>query len=162
MEENYRARVSSGYLKSIIKSVVVALIVTFIILLIAALLLCFTDFPEMYTLPSAIAATILGVFAGSTMAAKNNPDKSLVMSLLTAFIYSLFSYIIGSILEGRLSFTLNTVLFGAIALITGAIASILATRSKNPKTYNKGSTGLFNQFKKKINPKGYRYKSGKL
>lgn len=162
MEENYRAKVSSGYFKSIIKSVAVAMVVTFIILLIAALLLCFTDFPEMYTLPSAIAATILGVFAGSTMAAKNNPDKSLVTSLLTAFIYALLSYIIGSILDGRISFTLNTALFGVIALITGAISSILATRSKNPKTYNKGSASLFDKFKKKNNYKGYRFKSGRL
>lgn len=162
MEENYRAKVSSGLLKSIIKSVAAALAVTFIILLIAALLLCFTDFPEMYTLPSAIAATILGVFAGSTMAAKNNPDNSLVSSLITAFIYSLLSFIIGSILEGRVSFTLNTALFGAIALITGAIASILASRSKNTKAYNKNSSGMFDKLKKKSTPKGYRFKSGRL
>ena len=47
MEENYCARISSGFLKSILKSVAAALAVTFMILLIAALLLCFTDFPEM-------------------------------------------------------------------------------------------------------------------
>lgn len=162
MEENYRARISSGFLKSILKSVAAALAVTFMILLIAALLLCFTDFPEMYTLPSAIAATILGVFAGSTMAARKNPDNSLASSLLTAFIYSLISYIIGSILEGRVSFTLNTALFGAIALITGAISNILAKRTKSSKTYNKTSSGMFDRFNKSNLNKGYRFKGGKL
>jgi len=162
VEENYRAGISPGFLKNILKSVVAALAVTFIILLIAALLLCFTDFPEKYTMPSAIAATILGVFAGSTMAARNNPDNSLASSLLTAFIYSLISYIIGSILEGRVSLTLNTALFLAIALITGAIANILAKRTKSSKPYNKTPSGIFDKFNKGSFNKGYRFKSGKL
>lgn len=70
MEENYRDKVSSGYFTGILKSVAISLTVTFIILIITALFLCFTDFPEIYTFPSAIAATVLGVFAGSSLAAK--------------------------------------------------------------------------------------------
>lgn len=160
MEENYRTKVSSGYLKGILKAVAVSLMVTFIILLLAALLLCFTDFPEMYTLPSAIAATVLGVFLGSTMAAKNNPGNSLVSSLLTAFIYAVLSYIIGCILEGRVSFSSNTALFGVIALITGAIANILANRS--PKNYKSSSPKFMDKLNKRGSSKGYRFKSGKL
>lgn len=162
MEENIRSRISPGFFKTILKSVLAALTVTLIILLVAALLLCFADFPEKYAMPSAIAATILGVFAGSTMAARKNPEKSLSSSLLTAFIYSLISYIIGSIIDGRVSFSLNTVLFTAAALITGAIANILAKRSKSPKTYNKSSSGMFDKFNKSSLNKGYRFKGGKL
>lgn len=161
MDEKNRTTISSGFLLSILKSVAAALAVTLIILVIAALLLCFTDFPEMYTLPSAIAATILGAFAGGTMAARRNPDNSLASSLLTAFIYSLVTYIIGSILDGRITFTWNTVLFGAIALITGAIASIISKRTGRSKAYKK-SSGIVDRFNKSSLNKNYRFKSGKL
>jgi putative membrane protein (TIGR04086 family) len=145
----------------LIKNVAVSLVVTFIVLLAAALLLCFTDFPEKYTLPSAIAATILGVFAGSTMAAKKNLGNSLVSSLLTALIYSVLAYIIGCILQGEVTFTLNTALFLVISLITGAIASILANRPKNPKKYGSGSS-VFDRLKKKGTNKNYSFKSGRI
>ncbi|NLL66768.1 MAG: TIGR04086 family membrane protein [Clostridiaceae bacterium] len=161
MEDNYRNKVSSGYLRSILKAVAVSLLVTFIILLVTAFLLCFTDFPEMYTFPSAIAATVLGVFAGGSMAAKKNPGNSLISSLLTAFLYVVLTYIIGSILDIRISFSLNTALFGVIALLTGAISSILATRPKKSQSYKNSSPGLFDKIKKK-GSSGYRYNSRKL
>ncbi len=163
MEDYHANKVSTNYFMGVLKTVAVSLIVTFVILLAAALLLCFTDFPEKYTLPSAIAATILGVFVGSTMAAKNNPFNSLLSSLLTAFIYALLAYIIGCILQGKVTFTMNTALFFAIALITGAIANILATRQKSPKKYKAGSSGLIDRLKKKGSPKSYSFgKSGRL
>lgn len=149
MGDNYRTKMATGYLSGILKSVAISILITFIILLLASLLLCFTDFPESYTFPSAIASTILGVFFGSYAAAKGNPDKSLLSSLLTAFIYILICIIIGSILGGRISFTFNTLLFTVIALTTGVIGNILATRNKSRKSYNKGSSRLTDRFSKK-------------
>lgn len=162
MEENYKNIVSSGYFKGILKAVAVSLTVTLIILLVTALLLCFTDFPEMYTFPSAIAATVLGVFSGSSVAAKKNRSNSLLSAMLTAFIYAFISFIIGSILERRVSFTLNTALFVVIALLTGAIASILSNRVKGAKNYNKSSSGILEGINRKKTSGGYRFKSRKL
>ncbi len=162
MEENYKNIVSSGYFKGILKAVAVSLTVTLIILLVTALLLCFTDFPEMYTFPSAIAATVLGVFSGSSVAAKKNRSNSLLSAMLTAFIYAFISFIIGSILERRVSFTLNTALFVVIALLTGAIASILSNRVKGAKNYNKSSSGILERINRKKTSGGYRFKSRKL
>lgn len=164
MDDNYRtSKDSTNYFMDLLKTVAISLIVTFIILLAAALLLCFTDFPEKYTLPAAIAGTILGVFAGSTMAAKKNPCNSLTSGLLTAFIYAILAYIIGCILQGKVTFTLNTALFGVIALITGAIASILAVRQKSSNKYSSGSRSFVNRLKKKRVPKSYNLgKSSKL
>lgn len=162
MEDNFRAKVPTSYLIDLIKNVALSLVITLLILLIAALVLCFTDFPEKYTLPSAIAGTILGVFAGSSLAAKKNPGKSLISGLLTAFIYTVAAYIIGCILQGKVSFTINTALFGAISLLTGAIASILATQKKNTKKYNSGSSGLIDRLKSKNSSKKYSFKSGRL
>ncbi len=162
MEENYKNKVSSGYFKGILKAVAVSMAVTFIILLITALLLCFTDFPELYTFPSAIAATVLGVFSGSSIAGKKNPSNNLLSAILTAFLYALISFIIGSILERRIGFSLNTALFGAIALLTGAIAGILANRTKSRNNYNNSSPGLFDKIKKKKSSGGYRFNSRRL
>jgi len=162
VEENYKNIVSSGYFKGILKAVAVSLTVTLIILLVTALLLCFTDFPEMYTFPSAIAATVLGVFSGSSVAAKKNRSNSLLSAMLTAFIYAFISFIIGSILERRVSFTLNTALFVVIALLTGAIASILSNRVKGAKNYNKSSSGILERINRKKTSGGYRFKSRKL
>ena len=161
MEENYNSIVSSGYFKGIIKAVLVSLTVTLIILFLTALLLCFTDFPEVYTFPSAIAATVLGVFSGSSVAAKRNKSNSLLSALLTAFLYIVISFTIGSILEKRVMFSLNTALFAAIALLTAAIASILANRTKTPRNYNKSSSGIFDKIRKKSGS-GYRFNSRKL
>lgn len=158
MEEKYQnSKISTSYLLDLIKNVALSLIVTFIILMLAALLLCFTDFPEQYTLPSAIAATILGVFAGSTMAAKKYPERSLISSLLTAFIYSVISYMAGCLIQGHFAITLNTALFLAIALITGAIASILANRKKSTPKYGGGTSHLADRFKKKKTSKPYSF-----
>ena len=162
MEENHRNKVSSGYLKGILKAVAVSLTVTLIIFLVTSLLLCFTDFPEMYTFPSAIAAAVLGVFSGSSIAAKKNPSNSLLSALLTAFIYVLISFIIGSILERRIEFSLNTALFVLIALLTGAVASILANRMKSTKNYNNSSPGLLDKFNRKKGSAGYRFNNRKL
>ena len=162
MEENYKNIVSSGYFKGILKAVAVSMTVTFVILLITALLLCFTDFPEMYTFPSAIAATVLGVFFGSSIAAKKNPSNSLISAMITAFLYALISFIIGSIIERRIGFSLNTALFGAIALLTGAIAGILSNRTKIKKNYNNSSPGLFDKIKKKKSSSSYRFNSRRL
>jgi putative membrane protein (TIGR04086 family) len=158
MEDNYRnSRTSSNYFLDLLKTVAVSLIITFIILLIAALLICFTDFPEKYTMPSAIAGTILGVFAGSNMAARKNPEKSLTSGILTAFVYTVLAYIIGCIIQAKITFTLNTLLFLLISVITGIIASILATRAKSRKKYD----ALGDNFGKKR--KSYNFgKSGKV
>ncbi|MCX7773571.1 MAG: TIGR04086 family membrane protein [Clostridia bacterium] len=163
MEDNFRpSQTSHGYLMDIIKSVAVALIITFVILLAASLLLCFTDFPEKYTLPSAIAGTVLGVFFGSTMAAKKNPLKHIVSGILTAFVYAVIAFIIGCILQGKVSFTMNTALFGVIALLTGAIASILANRQKSTRKFGKGTSSLADRFKRGSTKSYNLGKSGRL
>jgi len=155
MQDDYRSgKVSANYLTELLKTVALSLIVTFIVLLASAFLLCFTDFPEKYTLPAAIAGTVLGVFAGSSLASRKNPDNSLVSSLLTAFVYALFSFVIGSILQGKVTFSLNTLLFFAIALITGAIANIISTRRKRHPRYSSGMSAA-ERFKKKRGVKSY-------
>lgn len=156
MEANYRSgKIAANYLMELLKTVAVSLIITFLILLGAAIFLCFTDFPEKYTLPSAILGTIAGVFAGSTIAARKNPEKSLISSLLTALVYALLSFIIGSILQGKLVFTTNTALFFVIALVTGGVANILATRKKSSKKYS--SSAKTDPLKKKRSAKSYSF-----
>lgn len=162
MDDKFKSNsVPTNYFKDLIKTVAFSLIITFIILLASALLLCFTDFPEKYALPSAIAATIVGVFSGCSMAARKNPFNRWVSSLLTAFIYSVVAYIISCIVGGKIRFTKNTALFLAIALITGAIACILSSREKRPGKFGTGSSNL-DRFKKKRFPKSYNLgKSGR-
>jgi putative membrane protein (TIGR04086 family) len=157
VEEKYQGQFSTSYLVDLLKTVVLSLVVTFVILLLAALLLCFTDFPEQYTLPSAIAATIVGVFAGSSMAARKYPEKSLVSSLISAFVYAVIAYIVGCLMQGKFVFTLNTALFLAIALITGAIASILANRKKSAPKYGSGTSNLADKLRKKKTTKSYSF-----
>ena len=158
VDDNYNnTKVNASYFMDLIKAVAVSLIVTLAILMISAMLLCFTDFPEQYTLPSAIAATIIGVFSGSTMAAKKNPNNKLAFSLLTAFSYSLLSYLVGCISQGKFIFTLNTALFLAISLLTAAVASVLANKQRSTKKYNTHPTSLADRFKKKTATKSYGF-----
>ncbi|NMA67325.1 MAG: TIGR04086 family membrane protein [Clostridiaceae bacterium] len=158
MQDNYRSgKISTNYFAELLKTVALSLIITFIVLLASAFLLCFTDFPEKYTLPSAIAGTVLGVFAGSTMASKKNPDRGLVSSLLTAFIYAVLSFIVGSIIQGSVNFTLNTLLFFTISLVTGLIAFILSNRKKkHPQKYS-SSISASERLKKKRGSKTYSF-----
>lgn len=148
------------YLKSLIKSVAVSFILTFVILVIAALLLCFTDFPEKYTMPSAIAATVLGVLAGSYNAARKNQDKRILSALMLGLVYSLLAYLIGCLIQGKLMISNNTALFTAIVLATAAIGGILAGRTGKTKSKYKGGSNIFmDRFKK--NTAGYKFgKSG--
>lgn len=140
---------TKDYLKSLLKSVAVSFILTFVILVVTALLLCFTDFPEKYTLPSAIAATVLGVLAGSYGAARRNQDRRILSALLMAVIYSVMAYLIGCLIQGKFMISSNTALFTAIVLITAAIGGILAGRSGKPKNkYKGGSNLLSDRFKK--------------
>ncbi|HOQ76397.1 MAG TPA: TIGR04086 family membrane protein [Thermoclostridium sp.] len=137
------------FLKNLLKCVAVSLILTFVILVIAAILLCFTDFPEKYTLPSAIAATVLGVLAGSYKFAGWNPDKRIISALILALIYAVLAYIVGCLVQGKVMISGNTALFTAIVLATGAIGGILAGRPAKPAGKYKGGSGILpNRFKK--------------
>jgi putative membrane protein (TIGR04086 family) len=158
-EKFHMPKNSSNYLISIIKTVAISLIITFIILLGASLLLCFTDFPDKYTLPAAIVGTILGVFTGAAIASGKNPEKPMVSALLTAFLYSVLSFVTGCILEGRVKFTLNTLLFTIIALLTGAIASILVSSNKKSNKYGRKPLKL-PSIKKKPGTKNYSFSKG--
>jgi hypothetical protein len=146
------------YLNSLVKSVAVAFILTFVILVIAALLLCFTDFPEKYTLASAIAATVLGVLAGSYKVARRNPDRRIISALLLALAYAVLAYLIGCLIKGKIMIGSNTAIFTAIVIITAAIGGILAGRAGKPTSKYKGGSGVLpNKFKKG----GSGYKLGK-
>lgn len=146
-----------GSFKNILKSVAVSLIVTFLILIIAALILCFTDFPEKYTFPSAIAATVIGVLAGSYGAARRNEANRMLAALTVAFIYAVLAYIIGCVIQGKFALSTNTALFTVITLATGAIASILAGRAgKTPKKYKGGSNYFTDKFRKN-STKSYKF-----
>ena len=150
-----------GYFKNTLKSVAIAFAVTFIILVIAALLLCFLDFPEKYTLPSVIAATVLGVFAGSYRSARKNEDRRLVSALLTALIYVILAYVIGCLVQGKVMIGSNTALFAAIVLLTGGIGSILAGRAGKSQNKFKGGSNLLSDRFKKGGAKSYKFgKSG--
>lgn len=161
INEGYTNKAMGGSFKNILKSVALAMIVTFIVLILAALMLCFTDFPEKYTFPSAIAATVLGVLAGSYSAARKSEGNSMVSALAVALIYSLLAYITGCVIQGKFMISGNTALFTAITLLTGAIASILANRAaKTPTKYSGGSNYLSDKFKKS-STKGFKLgKSG--
>jgi len=147
---SYTSNSNTGdYFKSLLKCDAVSFILTFAILVIAALLLCFTDFPEKYTLPSAIAATVLGVLAGSYKAARRNQDRRILSALILAVIYAIMAYFIGCLVQGKIMISSNTALFAAIVLITAAIGGILAGRTKKPTSKYKGGSGMLPQrFKK--------------
>ncbi len=161
MVDNYRTnKASTSYFMDLLKSVAVSLIVTFIILLAAALMICFTDFPEKYTMASAIAGTILGVFIGSSMAAQKNPDRKMVSAILAAFIYAVIAYIIGCILQAKVAVTANTALFTLIALITGVLAALFSNRQKSTRKCKTGSPGFVDRLKKK-RPGSYSFGKNK-
>lgn len=146
------------YLIDLLKSVAIAFILTFAILVVAALFLCFTDFPEKYTLPSAIAATVLGVLAGSYRAARKNQDKRISSALMLAVAYILLAYLIGCLIQGKFMISSNTGIFAAIVIITAAIGGILAGRTgKGAGKYRGGSGIMPNRFKRG----GTGYKLGK-
>ncbi|NLW02775.1 MAG: TIGR04086 family membrane protein [Clostridiaceae bacterium] len=137
------------FLKSLLRCVAVSFILTFVILVIAAVLLCFTDFPEKYTLPSAIAATVLGVLAGSSKFAGRNPEKRIISALILAVIYAVLAYLTGCLIQGKVMISGNTALFTAIVLVTGAIGGILAGRAGKPAGKYKGGSGMLSRrFKK--------------
>ena len=144
------------FFKSLLKCVALSFILTFVILVIAAVLLCFADFPEKYTLPSAIAATVLGVLAGSFRYAGKNPDRRIISALALAMIYAVLAYLIGCLIQGKIMISGNTALFTAIVLATGAVGGILSGRTGRPAGKFKGGSGILpRRFKKSV------YKLGK-
>lgn len=149
-----------GYLKSLLKSVAISFILTFIILLVAALLLCFTDFPEKYTLPSAIASTILGVLAGSYGAARKNQDKRVVSALILAVIYVIIAYLIGCLVQGKFMISSNTALFALIVVVTAVIGGILAGRSGKPRNKYMGGSNILADRLKKGGARSYKFGKG--
>ena len=146
-----------GYFKNILKSIAMAFAVTFIILVIAAIFLCFLDFPEKYTLPSVIIATVLGVLSGSYRSARQNEDRRMISAILTAIIYMILAYIIGCLVQGKVMISSNTALFAAIVLLTGGIASILAGRTGKSQNRFKGGSNLLSEKFKKGGLKSYKF-----
>lgn len=148
---------SGSFLKGLLKSTALALLVTFVMLVLAALLLCFTDFPENYTYPAAIAATVIGILAGSFQAARKNPSNKLFASMVTALVYTVIAYIIGSIVQGQFCLNIRTLIYLAVALLTGAIGSMLASRAREDTKKYKGSSYIADKFNSKTTKKSYKF-----
>ena len=115
----------SANILSIIKGVFWAISVSLLCVLIFAFIIKFTNISENVISPINQIIKVLSILIGCWVASKKIPSNGWFYGLILGALYTIFAFLIFSILDGEFSFTislLNDFVFGAVlGLISGII-----------------------------------------
>lgn len=119
-----------GIIKPIVKGVFVALAVSLVSILLFAFLLRWTNISESLIAP--VNQVIKGgsIFLGVFFGLKRVKRNGIINGLLIGFFYTIFAFLVFSLLDGAFSFDrslLNDIIFGTII---GAICGIICVNLK--------------------------------
>lgn len=113
-----------------VKGLIISIILSLVMVIAFALCLKWFDFSEKLIVPITFVIKYLSVIVGSIFAVKGN-SKGLIKGALFGLLYTMFSFIIFSILASSFSFDLTTVLDIVSSILLGAIVGIIKVNKQN-------------------------------
>lgn len=119
-----------GIIKPIVKGVFVALAVSLVSILLFAFLLRWTNISESLIAPVNQVIKGVSIFLGVFFGLKKVKHNGIINGLLIGFFYTIFAFLVFSLLDGAFSFDrslLNDIIFGTII---GAICGIICVNLK--------------------------------
>ena len=122
-------REKSSFWISVLKGTIYSITCSLILILLFALLIRFLNIPDDFIMPINQAIKIISLFLGSFLAFRGS-NKGFIKGLMLGLLYSLFSYIIFSILCGNFSFVLTTFTDLLFSSILGGLSGIIVVNIK--------------------------------
>ena len=112
-----------------LKALFVSLIITFACIILFAFIIKWASLPDKMISPVNMAIKAISVFFGAMVLTKNS-TKGMLQGLLFAGLYTLFAFIIFSILAQKLTLGLGLVADLAFAIVVGAIGGMVGVNVK--------------------------------
>lgn len=118
-------------LLSILNGTVVAVAVTLILILLFALIIRFFNVKDSWIFPINQVIKVISLFVGTMAGLKNFKEKGFLKGLLIGVTYYLLSYIVFSILQSSISFSMSNIYdFLLTSLMGGIIGAIVVNIGK--------------------------------
>lgn len=118
------------FIGAVLKGSLIALSMSLLLVLLFAFLLKFTNIPDSTINPINQLIKGISIFLGVFVGLKKSKELGLVSGLLIGFIYTIFAFLIFSILSGSFTFDitlLTDIVFGAVI---GSICGIICVNIK--------------------------------
>lgn len=126
MEQVLTVKTKKAFWSQIIKGVLLATSVSLIGILIFALIIKFVGISSNLIMPINQVIKVISLFLGCFFALKTDSTKGLLKGLIIGFLYTIFAYLLFSLLSTKFAFNLtllNDILFGTLI---GGICGIIA------------------------------------
>ena len=110
----------------IIKAVLIAISFSLVCILVFALIVRFTNIPDKIIMPINQVIKIISIFLGCFFILRKANTKGLLKGLVVGFIYTIFAYVIFSLLSR--TFTFNFTLFNDVVFgtVIGGLCGIIS------------------------------------
>ena len=117
-------------IKQIMKGVGISLLATLLFLTIFAIILTYTNVSESTISPVIIIATGISILIGSIIANRKITKNGIINGGLVGIIYILIIYLISSLLNGRFSLNIQSIIMMIVAFFCGIIGGIIGINRK--------------------------------
>ena len=114
-----------GIIKGIALTTLTAFLITVVMMAVLALLICYTPIPEEAVTPCVYILNYLSVFLAGLFAAASSGKKGFVTGALAGAGYMLLVYLLGFILFGGISFTVETLKSVGFCMLAGMVGGIV-------------------------------------
>ena len=122
--------IKNSNMLNLLKGTLAAVSTTLILILLFALLIRFFDISDSWIFPVNQVIKVISLFVGIISTIKLDSKNGFLKGLLLAISYFLLSYIVFSILQGRLAFALTNLYDFLITVLMGGIIGIIVVNIK--------------------------------
>lgn len=122
--------IKNSNILNLLKGTLAAVSTTLILILLFALLIRFFDISDSWIFPVNQVIKVISLFVGIISTIKVDAKNGFIKGLLLAISYFLLSYIVFSILQGRLAFALTNLYDFLITALMGGIIGIIVVNIK--------------------------------
>lgn len=122
--------IKNSNILNLLKGTLVGVSTTLILILLFALLIRFFDISDSWIFPVNQVIKVISLFVGIISMIKLDSKNAFLKGLLLAISYFLLSYIVFSILQGRLAFALTNLYDFLITALMGGIIGIIVVNIK--------------------------------
>ncbi len=114
----------------ILKGSLSAVSISLVLILFFALIVHFSGLSESFIMPINQVIKVLSIFTGTTLGLKTNKQQGFIKGLLIGLIYTIFAYVLFSILSSSISIGLSSLNDLAFGSLIGGLSGVIAVNLK--------------------------------
>lgn len=119
-------------LVSILRGLLISYLITIPTFIIFALILTYTNFPEMLISPAVVITTMISILTAGSTSTRGVKNKGWLNGGIVGLIYMLVLYLVSSLVFNDFTVNNYVVTMELIGIFTGAIGGIIGINIKRP------------------------------